>query len=464
IAIFTSARALPLLLFIVLAPHGWAAEQAAPWRLSKALNTPEWLSLSGTFRTRIENMDDRFRVGRSGSDQAVVTRLTFKTELKFGQLVLGGELIDSRAFFNDKGSNISTGSVNSAELLQGYLRWTTNDFISAESTSTLTAGRMTLDVGSRRLVARNRYRNTINTFTGLDWRWQAASGREFRAVYLLPVQRLPGDRASLLDNDSEFDDESSNVSFWGLFYKMPASQRDALELFVFGLNEHDSNRRPTRNREITTAGFRLFRNAALSRFDYVIESAIQFGESRTSTALNNTTDLDHLAHFHHAEIGYSFNYVWQPQLLFQYDYASGDDSPLDGDNNRFDTLFGARRFEWGPTGIYGPFARANLNTPGLRLKLKPANTLSSFIAYRGYWLASDKDAWTTAGVRDPSGSTDGFLGHQVEVRVRYNPAPNNVQLEFGVAHLFAGDFIEHAPNANDADDVTYAYSQITLKF
>lgn len=440
------------------------AAQDAPWRLDNALNTPEWLSLRGSFRTRIENMNERFRAGRTGSDQAVVTRLTFQSEIRLGQLTLGGELLDSRAFFNDSGSNVSTAVVNSTELLQAYLRWTTKDIITANSTSTLTAGRMTLDVGSRRFVARNRYRNTINGFTGIDWRWQSAGGREFRAFYLLPVQRLPGDRASLLNNDAEFDNESGDVSFWGLFYKMPVWHKNVLELYLFGLDEEDATDRPTRNREILTAGFRLLRKPATSHFDYVFESVYQFGDSRSSAAAGNLTDLDHSAHFHHAEIGYSFDAMWQPQLILQYDYASGDDNPLDGDNNRFDTLFGARRFEWGPTGIYGPFARANLSTPGLRLKLKPAHTMTSFVAYRGYWLASDRDAWTVARVQDPSGNTDSFLGHQIELRVRYNPAPKNLHLESGIAHLFTGDFVEDAPNANSADDVTYVYSQLTLMF
>ena len=445
-------------------PHDARALNEAPWRLHKALDAPTWLSLGGTFRTRIENMNERFRAGRTGSDQAVVTRLTFKSEIHLGQFTFGGELLDSRAFYNDSGSNVSTTVVNSAELLQAYLRWEAKDIISADSTSTLTAGRMTIDVGSRRFVARNRYRNTINAFTGVDWRWQSAAGREFRAFYLLPVRRLPGDRASLLDNDAEFDEESSDVVFWGLFYKMPVWQKDSLEVYLFGLDEEDSSGRLTRNREFLTAGFRLLRKPATSQFDYVFESVYQFGDSRSTTAAANITDLDHSAHFHHAAVGYSFDYRWQPQLIFQYDYASGDDSPLDGDNNRFDTLYGARRFEWGPTGIYGPFARANLSTPGLRLKLKPARTITSFVAYRGYWLASDKDAWTVAQVRDPTGNTDSFLGHQVEVRVRYNPAPKNLRLESGVAHLFVGDFVEDAPNANSADDVTYVYSQLTFTF
>ena len=90
--------------------------------------------------------------------------------------------------------------------------------------------------------------------------------------------------------------------------------------------------------------------------------------------------------------------------------------------------------------------------------------MTSFVAYRAYWLASDKDAWTTAGVRDTTGNSGSFLGHQLEIRIRYNPVPNMLRLESGIAHLFVGSFVEDAPNANAADDITYAYSQIVFTF
>ena len=88
-----------------------------------------------------------------------------------------------------------------------------------------------------------------------------------------------------------------------------------------------------------------------------------------------TQDLDHFAHFHHLSLGYSFDVPWSPRLSLHYDYASGDDDPSDGDNSRYDTLFGSRRFDYGPTSIYGAFARSNINTPGVRLALEPSHEI-----------------------------------------------------------------------------------------
>jgi hypothetical protein len=49
------------------------------------------------------------------------------------------------------------------------------------------------------------------------------------------------------------------------------------------------------------------------------------------------------------------------------------------------------------------------------------------------------------------------------MRIRWRLLPRNVILEFGYAHLFAGEFIDKAPNANRGD-TNYVYSQIILDF
>jgi hypothetical protein len=201
-----------------------------------------------------------------------------------------------------------------------------------------------------------------------------------------------------------------------------------------------------------------------------VESAFQVGASRASASASDTTDLDHSAHYQHAQIGYTFNAPWSPRFLAQYDYASGDDDPNDGDTERFDTLFGARRFEYGPTGIWGAFARSNIDSPGYRLIVKPTDTVSAFIGHRMFWLASDQDAWTTTGtvstpaIRDKDGRSGDFLGHQIEASVTWNVIPKNLAVETGVAYLIKGDFAKNAPDASPEDDSTYFYAQTVLQF
>ena len=76
--------------------------------------------------------------------------------------------------------------MNAAELLRAYLEY--QGAGPGAGTLRLRGGRITMDVGSRRFVARNRFRNTINGFTGFDAQWSSDEGHTLRAFYTLPVQ------------------------------------------------------------------------------------------------------------------------------------------------------------------------------------------------------------------------------------------------------------------------------------
>jgi hypothetical protein len=353
--------------------------------------------------------------------------------------------------------------VNTAELLRAYVDLR-HDVLGGRLRST--GGRITMDVGSRRFVARNRFRNTINGFTGIDIAWTGGEDGStvVRGFWVLPVQRLPALPRELRDNQVEFDEEDIEVQFWGAFLGHAITPQLRVEQFTFGVHESDSPGRPTRNRKLFTTGARLLRPAAPGSFDFQVEFALQAGRSRATAAPINKRNLDHFAHFEHVEVGYTFDAPWRPRVALQYDYASGDEDPTDGRNERFDTLYGARRFDFGPTGIYGPFARSNINTPGVRVQVRPLERVTGFVAYRAYWLASDRDFWTTAGVVDPSGGSGSFLGQQVEFRLRWRPFPGNLLLEMGYAHLFDGEFMQDAPNSPSAGDSDYVYTQVALTF
>ena len=450
--------------FSPLPLHAADTEQE-PWRVSDVLGLPAWFRLSGDHRLRYETLEGQFRTNRQGNEHILVMRTSLQAALTFDRFEFVTEFMDSRQELADRRSPINTTIVNSFELLQSYLAVNFPDVVQEGDTARLQLGRQTMDFGSRRLIARNRFRNTINNFTGINTSWTAASGHTLRAFYFLPVNRLPADTPSLLRNHTEADEEDFDWQFWGVAAEMPQLLPNINgELFLFGMHEDDSPDQATADRTLYTPGFRLYRKPATGQFDAELESVFQAGHSRSSTAATNTTDFDHFAHFQHVEVGYSFAVQWSPRLVVQFDYASGDDNPNDDNNNRFDTLFGARRFDFGPTGIYGSFARSNLISPGYRLFLKPHARFNIMFAHRFYWLAADRDAWTTSGVRDPTGKSGSYLGAQPEIRLQWDILPGNAQLEAGAAYLFSGEFEDGAPNSNGEGDTSYAYVQTVFTF
>lgn len=453
------------LALILPCPHATAASPEGPWRLSPNIGLPDWFQLSGTHRTRYETLDSQFRAGGQGGDQMLAFRTTVRADLKLEPLSVVGELIDSRQSLADPGTPIDTSMVNTLELLQGYAAIRLEGPIVDGNKSEFRIGRQTIDLGGRRLVARNSYRNTINAFTGAHWQWTFQEGPALQAFYFLPILRQPSDAASLLDNQTEFDDEGFDLQFWGIDLRWPGLPGGLTgEFYILGLHEDDSGRQQTRNRQFYTPGVRWFRAPKKGEWDLDLESVGQFGQVRGSTSPADSKDLDHLAHFHHAEAGYTFDVRWTPRAALLYDYASGDGSPTDHESNRFDSLFGARRFDHGPTGIYGAFARSNISSPGYRLAIQPHPALDLGLTHRLYWLASNTDAWTTSGLRDPRGGSGSCIGHQLEGHVRWDIIPGNVRLEVGGAHLFAGGFVHDAPNADGQGDTTYGYASVEIRF
>lgn len=418
-----------------------------------------WWKLEGSYRLRYENLDNAYRANSSGSDQILFSRLLIGLALRGEHLFGMLELEDARAWLEDAGTPLGTDDVNALEPLQAYVGWQ-HQFEGGRFAAK--AGRMTIDVGSRRLVARNRFRNTLNAFTGVHaelnqeaWQWTS--------FYTLPLQREPAELDALDANRARLDREYSGVRFWGLHAAHDGEGDSVAEIYLFDLEEADQPELPTQDRDIATLGFRLLQPAKAGHWGYELEAAYQYGESRAQSTRRDVRDLDHRAGFMHAQLAYQFADRWSSRIAVEADYASGDDDPNDGENNRFDTLFGARRFDFGPTGIYGAFARSNILSPGMRWEFKPAGGLSALIGYRAIWLASERDALTTAGVRDASGNTDRFVGQQLETSLSIKLSPQ-FDAELGAAYLRKGAFLRDAPNAPDAGNTRYIYTQLTYKF
>ena len=198
---------------------------------------------------------------------------------------------------------------------------------------------------------------------------------------------------------------------------------------------------------------RVYQKPAAGHVDFEVESAWQFGSTKAQ---------DHFSHLQHGEVGFSFNSRWNPRLSLQYDYAEGDDNPRDNDSGRFNTCFGARSFEYTPTGIFGPFYRSNISSPGVRLVLNPVKTLEFTLSHRAFWLARAKDAWVGSGLQDSSGRSGRTLGQNLETSIRWRPQ-SFFLLETGYSHYFKGSYPDRVSGGPRTGDADYFYIAMEIR-
>lgn len=426
------------------AQDGWAGQNAPARRTGEnKMRAADWLDIGFSERFRYETLDNRFRAGDTGSDQQVPQRTRIGIGIKqiAGPLRFRFEFEDSRIYLDDSASWVTSQMVNEHDILQLHVGLALARRSGSRLTSTISFGRQSFDLGSRRLLARNRYRNTTNRWDGLRWSIAVPQKWNLDTFFVLPVQlkmheadrRVPGSR------------------FWGGYLTMPR-KGGGMELYYFGLHE-DPNRPSGTRRRYTTLGGRAYRNAAPGAFGFEVESAWQFGKA---------AELGHFAHMQHLQLGYVFDIPWQPSVSGLYDYASGDKNPYDRSNDNFDTLFGARRWEYGPTGIYQWMSRTNINSPALYFAFKPARKLEILPDVRWQWLAQKRAVWAGGSLADPTGAAGSYVGSSMEWRLRYSFAPC-FRPEIGYVRFFKGRFAREAPRSPTAKDSNYFFVELEIQ-
>ncbi len=439
------------------------APAAAEQPLHAALGAPSALTLSGSFRMRAEAIDGQYRANVASSDSMISLRTTVLADYGTGPLHIGAQLWDARAYGQAVNSSAGTGEVNALELVQAYLALDMGEALGEEGHSLLTAGRFTLNIGSRRLISRQNFRNTTNAFTGVKIEWSGTNGNYATAFWAMPQRRLPNDPASIRDNKVVFDHESTDLQLFGASMSRGGVLGGSIEFYGYGLLERDSPAVATTNRRLFTPGVRLFVAPHIGNFDHDFEFTYQRGTAHATFSASDTQPLKVRAWFLHAEIGHSFDAPLAPRIALQYDHASGG-----GANpatlNRFDSLFGARRGDFGPTSLYGAIARANVISPAVRVEVTPSPRLDAVVAWRPVWLAGARGNFGNSVVIDPSGNAGRFVGHQIEARLRYWLIPGLARLDTGVALLAKGRFLRDAPNAPATGDTHYGYCDLSFEF
>lgn len=432
--------------------------------------TPDWLSIHGESRVRYQSTQNQFRVNRSGGDQLLLFRTLVDIKADTGPITFGLELQDSRAYLDDSGTPLTSSTVNPLDILQFYSRIDAlPGLLGAGSKGELTLGRQTVSIGSKRQIERADFGNVIKSYTGAHYQSEATNGDELHLFYVVPIGRFPSSRSELDDNALSGDEEQWGRRIWAAHYRRADLLGERVpglwgEAFVYGLNERDRDTLQTPNRSYIAPGARIYRRPAPGQWDIDLEGSFRRGTRRASSAASDQNDLDVRASMLFASVGYTWDAPWRPHLAFEYYYASGDNDPTDDIFGQHERLFGGRRTDLNNTSTFGPLTPANLSAPGVRFEIKPNDRWDARLYYHAAHLDSASDSWVVAKLRDPSGNSGRFIGHEIDARARYWVVPKTLRLEVGGSGLIFGRFAKTVPNGPSGNGSVFGFVQMTYSF
>jgi len=433
-------------------------------RLAKAaLNLPDWMEFSLSQRTRFESVSHPWRRGQTGgTDAQLALQSRIHAGVNHGPFWLMFEGQDSRTHFAENHDFNGNTVTDTFDILQLFGSATFRNINDTGLRADFHVGRITLQVGSGRLVGRNGFRNTTNSFDGA----QLAVGNDkkwrIRAFLTAPV----------LIDPTELDESSHKRLFWGGAFESTQMPWLNGEAYYFGLNDQ-RNADQSKNTSFSTLGARAYKSPAKStrfvkrdfgKMDYEFEFAVQTGDKGAK---------DFFAYMGHAELGYTVKMPWYPRFNGEYDYASGTRDPSGSNHHTFDRLFGLRRSDLMQTGIFGPFFRSNIESAGSRFSVQPRDDLKVFMKHHVWYLAEAKDALagsnlTGNALQDSTGRSGRFLGHDLELVASWK-LKNNLIVEAGYEHWFKGDYFKRLPTsaglpAGGQKDSDYFFVSSELRF
>ena len=401
----------PLLILLVITPVANASSDEIAF------------DVSGSFRVRYESLNNPIfptsSTAREQSNQRLSTRFIVNSTVSYQNLAATIEIRDSRVFLDENDPTLTANQVNTLEPTQFFITYKPERESGLYEVSAIKVGRMELDYGSRRLLAKTAYRNATNSYDGIVVEARVADW-QVHGVYVLPVSRFPTDSESLDGNERAFDKSFSERKFFGVY---AASKDNNVKLQSYWLKEDDSEALATRNRALYTLSVdytQPFDNGLITN----IEVVGQTGTSYQTASANDTVEKDVRAYMLFGYVGKQI--TDNTFLRAEVDYISGDNDTSDDTISDFDTLYGVRRFDFGPTDVYQAMPRRNLKAVGLRSVSKPAKAHNIMLGYKAMWYQKAPQ------------DVDSFIGHQVEARWRYQVRPE-LRLVLGGAYLKKGE-------------------------
>ncbi len=474
----------------------------------------DWLDIGFEHRARYESRQNDFRRAQENIDDPLLLRTRAYVGLKniLDPFRFAIEVQDSRRNHSDYNDNYNNNNdrrlssdprdVDHADFLQAYLELYYKESIFGKDDLGnnrpfwVRGGRLAWEDLDRRLIARNEWRNTTNTFQGIranigekknDW--------QLEAFAVQPVQRFA----------SELDKVDHAQKFYGLVGDWRRwSEYVTIQPYYFYLKqdgnkvEYDGNgtafsdrsvynavrqAQAQVDREINTAGIRAFGILPSTQWDYDVSYNKQWGNVQRfvtssaqalSIANGRYITVDHDAYAYNAELGYTFNkLLWKPRFSGSYgvatgDHVSGGNTGKDtSDNQGFDRLFGFAR----PWSNNDYVQMNNIRATKIRAEFDPKvpylENVKVDTGFSWYKLDDATDRWNAGNnLQDATGRAGSDLGKEFDLRVRF-PINQYAALNLGYAYFKAGDFVKTtsrrvAGQSDRSDTSNFFYTELTL--
>jgi len=186
-----------------------------------------------------------------------------------------------------------------------------------------------------------------------------------------------------------------------------------------------------------------FKGIALKNLDYSAESILQRGSDGPNSISAWAAT---------GGAAYRIDRLWsKPRVFWQYDYASGDKNPTDGEHQTFDLMYANAHDRFGFTDQFG---WQNITAERIGLTIEPRHRWTVTGVWLDLWLASAKDAlYNISGapiVRDTTGNSGTHIGKEYDLYTWYE-LNRHVNVGVGVGHIQGGEVLQHltkGPNYN----------------
>jgi hypothetical protein len=413
----------------ILAEGGSAkAQQAAPERnkLRDIALGPFQLGISGELRLRDEyqsGFDVRgYRPGES--DNYLLSRIMLGLDLKLDENRHAYlQFRDARAFGSSLGREDfkrSNPLEDIWDVRQGYFEWRRIGGSPLE----VKAGRQQISYGDQRVFGPGLWGNTGR------YAWDAAklrfdtAGAWFDVWAGRPIENRP----------ERWPNRPFSAPTAFVAYGSPKRLPLRLDLFYAGKfdgrgsTEGESGEG---NLESHSVGFQL-QGQVRESLDYTATAIRQFGHYGQDT----------IAAFGvNGALGLTLPMGWSPRVCGQFTWGSGDRDPADGRHGTFDGVFGGADINF--YGDLNLFYWANLRDYEWDLHLRPVKSVRLALEHHFYTLDQARDAWYSTGLaavrRDPTGLTGKTLGHELNLRLTWQPR-KGIELMPGWGRFFPGRY------------------------